>query len=102
MFAYPDSFIDELKNVVNIVRSGDVMEQKEALVHDAWVVQGYAQKMIVGDPGIVGEVVEQDPLNVLESVAETVDSEEPGKVSAVPIPWTLVFWAIKKLIEKYL
>ena len=76
MFAYPSDLpLVEIKNIVTIAKSGDVWAQKQLLLHDAWVVQGYAQKMVVGEPtGARLQAADQDPLVVLQKLVDDTES----------------------------
>ena len=50
-YSYPDSFpYTSVSEVVRIVKSGDLASEKAAFGKHIWVVQGYAQSMLLGDP----------------------------------------------------
>jgi hypothetical protein len=105
-FAYPTDFpIMEAKNVIDVIRSGDLLGQKEALAHDAWVVQGYAQSMLIGTPEstLASQAAdlknaEMEPLAALEKVV--ADAESGAISSQIAIPWMLIAkYAIEILLK---
>jgi hypothetical protein len=84
-------------NVVKILRAGTVVSNRAEFALDAWVVQGYCQKQILGAPAdtqFVSQAAEQDPLALMESVA----NGEPQ--AQLLFPWELIAsFLLKKIIE---
>jgi hypothetical protein len=89
--------------VIDIVRAGDIMARKTEFAHSAWVVQGYAQAQIIGEPGVVsGPEVVAEPLAALEAaVAAEQEAMDGGTVAAIPIPWALIAAYLIKLLLKH-
>jgi len=102
MFAYPSAFpLVEIKNVIDIVRSGDLISQKEALAHDAWVVQGYAQSMLIGAPTTAMSAQDAiDPLEALEKAAAAAESDTP--TAQISIPWAVIAKYVTELLLQIL
>jgi len=106
MFAYPKDFpLVEAKNVIDIVRSGDLLGQKEALAHDAWVVQGYVQSMLIGQaPSVLAAQaadLKNDNIEPLAALERVVADTESGSLSAqIAIPWkTILKYVIEILLS---
>ena len=107
MFNYPGDFpFTEAKNVIDIVRSGNLMDKKESLAHDAWVVQGYAQSMLIGTPTALAaqatnlKTAEIEPLAALEKV---VADAESGTINAqIAIPWAIILKYVIELLLQLL
>jgi len=110
---YPDSLpLDSIKEIVRIIQAGNTVPEKAALAKHLWVVQGYAQKMLVGDPDsvLVGmqnpTLVPQampDNLPDLVSMLEKLALAESGaeftaQEFQVPPAWLLQL-VIEKLVE---
>jgi hypothetical protein len=110
MFAYPDSFpLAEGLNVVSIFRKGEVKAKAAVLAHDLWVLQGYAQKAVVGDPSAPAEVPvepkepdfkifsEEDPVAALQKVCDLHSNSDA--VAQGLIPWkSILKWALSQLV----
>jgi hypothetical protein len=97
---YPESLpLDEIKNVVNLVRNGQVKEKVKEFAHDVWIVQGYAQGMIIGNPDVDFSLMSQsagDAVDALEKLAASEDTME----AQMAIPWQMILsWAVTKLLE---
>lgn len=86
--SYPDGIpYSEIKAVLDIVRSGNLKASAASLAYNAWVVQGYAQKMVFGDPTmLLSAQSAADPLEVLNKIAES-----EGQLEAqLSIPWDVI------------
>jgi hypothetical protein len=95
---YPaDVPVQEMLNVVKLLRAGTVVENRAQFALDAWVVQGYCQKQILGAPEgtqFVSQAAEQDPLTLIEIVAN--GEPQPHLL----FPWELIAsFLLKKIIE---
>ena len=114
MVSYPDQLpLDEIKSVINIVKSGTVKENLPTLFHDAWVIQGYAQRMLVGDPDnfslassehLVAANQEKDPeagFRQLQLLAEQDGTSAQAAIDWKEILEWLVTVLIKKLLENF-
>lgn len=94
---YPQTIPSEsIKNVISIIRSGEIADKKAELLHDLWYVQGYIQSVVFGDPGVVSTQSVAD----FEAVAtlEKLISEDPQAHGL--IPWELLLnWIVNYIIE---
>ena len=91
MTEYPVDFpLENIRDIVNIVRSGDIKSQASTLAFNIWVVQGYGQKTFIGAPDNpvsllrVQKAESADGLCVLEQML----SDEP--MPQASIPWDFV------------
>jgi hypothetical protein len=109
MLAYPDSFpLAEGLNVVTIFRKGEMKAKAAVLAHDLWVLQGYAQKAVIGDPNAPVDAPtdepkepdfsifsEEDPVAALQKVCDLHSGDAAAQGL---IPWkTILKWALKEL-----
>lgn len=102
--AYPkDVPVSEIGEIVDIFRKGKVVKDKASFAHKAWVVQGYIQLKVFGDPsdlsGIksVGAVHQDDDEQFLVMLESTTSTDLQPKGGF--IPWGLLLkWFIKKLL----
>lgn len=104
---YPIDFpLQELQNIVNIVRNNEVATKKEDFAHDIWWVQGYAQRVLIGaPPEIIALKVQNeiDPITVLEKIIDTNKPTTKAQGVIDNIPWKeFLKWALQQLIEQYL
>jgi len=109
--AYPGSFpFDSLKSVITILKGDDVIAHKAELAKHIWLIQGYAQSQLLGDPSglsVIGALAAEPPgdplLTVLENVAaahEASYSAELPTKSSLPLPLEfLLQWALKELLS---
>lgn len=105
MTAYPtDLPLAEIKSVIDIVRAGEIVSRKSDFAHDVWVVQGYAQRFVLGSPpdiSLAQAVSEEceDPVAQLEKVVASA-SDEASTQSLSDINWKAILqWAIKMLLQ---
>jgi hypothetical protein len=53
MSAYPTSFpFDRGLEVVSILKSGQVTAKKTVLAYNLWLLQGFVQRTVIGDPDV--------------------------------------------------
>lgn len=105
MVNYPESFpLEETKDVINAVRSGTVKENLPSFAHDLWVVQGFAQKSLIGDSGPDFSLTSQaapadfDAVEELDKLVKQVESDTPA--AQLSVPWQLILsWALKQLLD---
>jgi len=104
--SYPtDLPLVEIQNVVSIIRGGEVKEKFSDFAHDLWLVQGYAQGMIIGKPesnfSLMSAQAEFDAVAELEKVS---NQDENALTAQAAIPWGLIMmWALdllKKVLEE--
>ncbi len=116
MTDYPRDFpLSTGLEVISLIKSGQLKANRAKLAHSLWVLQGFAQLNIIGDPNVdvipssaeAAPVVtsdvfifsaKDDPLDVLQRVC---DSQSPENVSKqIDIPWAqLLQWAISELLK---
>ena len=95
---YPSSLpLGEIQNIVSIVKSGDVLARRSTLALDLWVLQGYAQRLIIGNPAPENNITAQSADSAF-FVLEKIANEEP--VAQASIDWTIILqWAIQMLLN---
>lgn len=119
---YPESFpVSEIRTLVDLVRGGKVGDNLDDFGYAVWVVQGYAQKALLGAPNGVddgpsddsgedgtapdftlspmsapAEVDEEAALQALEKLA----SDEPQ--AQFEIPWDIILPYLLKLLSDWL
>jgi|APCry1669188970_1035186.scaffolds.fasta_scaffold70358_2 hypothetical protein len=98
---YPESLpLTEIKNILDIVKTGDIKGKVQDLMHNAWVLQGYLQKQMIGNPSnlLLAKQSSEDPVAVLENVINQADSSE--LVAQISVPWSIVLpWLLKLIAE---
>jgi hypothetical protein len=107
MAAYPTEMpLFELRQVLQIVRSGEIAAQKSEFAKNLWWIQGYAQKLVLGDGVVsmqsVGEALPADtkPEEVLEKL---ISSGESGIVSQSLNPmWMWLIGYAAQMLADYL
>ena len=100
---YPDSFpLDSIREIVNVVRSGDLKNQASVLAFHVWNVQGYAQKTFIGDPDAPVSLLSLQSAEVLTALEhlENMISDEPRAQSM--IPWQMILVYLLKLLQDLL
>ena len=120
-YSYPNYFpYDSVKEVIRMVTAKTMLTEKAAFGKHVWVVQGYAQSTLFGDPdanpkldsGVIGgmTVSPQDDMvvGILNSLLESnrpnqvnaqAESGATVKLSAPAAMSTLLQWAVTKLLE---
>lgn len=104
---YPQSIpLNEIKIVIDLVRNGQVKSNLSAFAKNLWVVQGFAQKMLIGDGtgaaapdfSLTAQAAHFDAVSELEKfVAKAENGEAAAQIS---IPWDLIIqWALKYLMD---
>lgn len=100
---YPDIFpLDSIREIVNVVRSGDIKSQASVVAFHVWNVQGYAQKTFIGDPDVPVSLLSTqsaDGFTALEHL-ENMISDEPQAQSM--IPWPMILSYLLKLMQDLL
>jgi len=108
--SYPVDFpVAEGLEIVTIVRQGQVKAKLSTFSHRVWVLQGFAQKVGLGNPedGSLGEPIPDmslltsqgvtDPVDVLEKVCE---AHKAGVTAQFAVPWALLLkWALGELLK---
>ena len=94
--SYPSSVpFSEIKTVLDIARSGNIKDNAASLAYNAWIVQGYAQKMVFGEPMmLLSAQSAADPIEVLEKLAASEGQME----AQVSIPWDVIIKYAAQLV----
>lgn len=109
--AYPaDLPISECLEIVSILRSGGIAAKKAKFAYDVWVLQGFAQKTILGDPTAtlaappapdVGIVLTPSAVPANFNVADELEKlcAGAGDIQAqMAVPWKQILqWALSEL-----
>ena len=95
---YPTVFpIVEIKKVVEIIRGGQISENIAELAHAIWVVQGYAQGMILGDASPLAAPVDVENFDAVATLEKMAAEDATAQMA---IPWELIAkWALDYLIK---
>lgn len=90
---YPNSIpFSEIKTMLEIVKSGNIKASANSLAYNAWIVQGYAQSCVFGDPNMLLSKQDAedpnsvDPIDVLEKLVATEDQLNVQ----LSIPWDVL------------
>ena len=99
---YPQSFpVESIAEVVAVLRKQKPVDKASLGLH-GWLVQGYLQKLILGEPDT--EAIHAGPLNVdsetLAIALESMDPEKPQAILGGGLTKKLLYMALVKLIEK--
>ncbi|MCC9655294.1 hypothetical protein [Rhodopirellula halodulae] len=113
---YPDSLpLTEIKLIIDRLRSGTVDGHLDEFAHAIWVVQGYAQKMLIGEAK-----TETPDAPDFELTAQTADTSEQAIqaleraidkrqelgegeiVTQAAIPWSLILKFLLEILEERL
>ena len=86
--SYPSSIpFAEMKVMLEIVKSGNIKASTAALAYNAWIVQGYAQSCLFGEPNmLLSRQSADDPIDVLEKLVASEDQLD----AQLSIPWDVV------------
>jgi hypothetical protein len=105
MAAYPTELpIYELRSLMTIINSGDIMGQKAEFFKNLWWVQGYGQKLLFGEnaqmvaASAAAEITsDQEASAAIQKILDNSDGVNAQSLSPL---WTaLVSWAINKALE---
>jgi hypothetical protein len=104
---YPDSFpIESIKAVIDAVKDGSAEGDVKVLAYHAWVVQGYAQKALVGEASSSDEItllsaedVDANQADALDALEAAVSDEPQAQVT---LPWNIILPFLLNLIQKWL
>jgi hypothetical protein len=105
--SYPSELpAESVREIVRIVRTNRLAEERALFALAAWNVQGFLQRLLVGEPTpLVGsiELSDDEGLAGLEAVAAespTLEGVVAGPLSLPAGP--LLAWLVKKLLEALL
>lgn len=100
--------LEAIKEVVRIVQGGTVAQEKAAFGKNVWIVQGYAQSRVLGDPDQltlmaspqVGEDALVGILNQIVAHAESAPTPQAIDPALLTVPLELLLqWAVKQLLK---
>lgn len=111
---YPVNAIDDIRLVVQIIRNKELPDRKEEFAKSAWIVQGFIQGIILGEPTAqqlsVGKLntlprsvrSDSEALDLLETLGDNAN-KNPKQQRAIAVPpevWQqLLTWLFTKLLE---
>lgn len=108
MVEYPQSIpLLEIKSIIDVVRNGKLKEDLPTVAKSGWIVQGFAQKMLIGEPGSTPpstpdfSLTSQSSVDIMAELEKFVAKVESGETTAqISIPWDLVAqWVLKLLLD---
>jgi len=102
--------------VISLIKNRQLRSNRAKLAHHLWVLQGYAQLNLIGDPNVAilasaaePEAISNtsdvfvfnaspDPVSILQRAC---DAQSPDNItSQIDIPWAqLLQWAISELLK---
>lgn len=107
---YPDQLpLDDAREIIRIIKGGNALAERALLAKSFWVLQGYTQGALLGDPDNLRVFAAappteftEDPVAVLERIVAQEEARRNGVMvpQALPAPLALLLqWAVQKLIE---
>lgn len=95
--------LEEAKNIVMYVTSGTVLQNLSDFMHDAWVIQGYAQGQILGNPDLKSYSAEDTSTDGGLAELQKVIASADGVASQGVINWLLILrWVVELIVSYYL
>lgn len=102
---YPDTL--DMQAVNDLISFYQGNKPVPEVIESAWHVGGYALKQFVPvEQHPVGAACDEpvcpsdcEKIELFNAIKKSVD---PGKVSAIEIPWAMVWLIIKQVIDKYI
>jgi hypothetical protein len=110
---YPkEAPLECLRELVRIVRQGGIVVERAAFARHAWNVQGYLQRLALGDPVSVigsagvaesaGEASDDEAISSLELLAEQA-CEEAAVSRGIGLPASVLLrWLLGRLLDSLL
>lgn len=100
---YPVDFpLDEIKSVIDMVRNRSIRDNVNDFAHAVWVIQGYAQRTLLGEssPNFAFAAQDAPGTDAITELEKVVSQAESGSVSAqMAVPWGMIIqWLIKELL----
>jgi len=100
--------IEGVQEIIRIVRAGSIVAERSAFAKHAWNVQGYLQKVVLGEPPVLigtnGPVSDVEVLSALESLKSNAYATAEG-VTAPPLSLpvqAILTWLVNKLLQALL
>jgi len=113
---YPESFpLKNITTIIDLVRGGEIQTNLDKFAYNVWVVQGFAQKALLGMPSendVPVDVPSDGPGFTLMSAPADVDDEaalqalealvSDSPTAQAEIPWEIILPFLLKLLEQWL
>lgn len=78
----PDLPLESIKDVIRILRSGTIVEERQLFAKQVWIAQGYFQNVLIGNtPPLPGMMILGAPSEVSDSPELIPGQEIQGEVS---------------------
>lgn len=100
--------IEGVQEIIRIVRAGAIVTERSTFAKHAWNVQGYLQKVVLGEPAVLigtnGLTSDAELLSALESLKSRAYATAEGvTVPSLPLPvQAILTWLVNKLLESLL
>ena len=96
--------LNEARNVVMFVTTGTVMKNLSEFSQDLWVLQGYIQGQVIGNPDIRAYAADADPVAELQKAIDTASNQsDAGATAQGAINWIIILkWVIELAVQYYL
>lgn len=92
----------EIRKIIQIVKEGSYVEKRADFAHAIWVVQGYAQSKLLGNPETqLLAYSEANGLAELEKIVAWCDSQGEKEITAQSgLDWyAIVLWLLNELTK---
>ncbi len=108
MSLYPANFpVSEGFEVVAIVKAGEIVAKKDKFAYNLWLLQGFAQKTVFGEPGAPvtdiawSSAVKPENFDAVNELEKICQAQKAGAVTSQSlIPWQLILkWALEELVK---
>lgn len=107
--SYPTEIpVDCVREIVRIVRERRLLAERGAFAQHAWNVQGYLQRVLLGEPqpviGAARSPTDESALAALVALEQQAIAQAEGSaVGALPVPVAMLLrWLVEKLLESLL
>ena len=99
---YPNDFpIDDIRKIVGFVKDGTIQNNIKDAAYSIWVVQGYAQRALIGQPNIISTNPDFSLQSVdVASILESLASDRP--TAQMAIPWEIILPYLLQLLQTWL
>ncbi len=111
MVAYPNDLpVTEGLELVSIIRNNEIVAKKAKFAYNVWLLQGFVQKSIIGDPNSLTDIsggggvvltpsavpANFDPMTALEKACVAAQNGTPQ--AQFSVPWKeILMWALTEL-----